>query len=84
MVQQIDKKVENEIGLRLKSEEEARQWFTQQLQVLKQSQTIDGSQALDREKQMMMQLNSGLAQISEVVKQVKAQSAQQLKELALN
>lgn len=43
---------------------------------------MDGQQALEREKQMIMQLNSGLAQISDVVKQVKAQSEKQLKDLA--
>jgi hypothetical protein len=81
---QIDKKVDGEMNIRLQSEDDMRQWFGTQLQVVKQSQQMENGAALDREKQMMIQLNQGLASISEIVKQVKAQSASQLKEMAQN
>lgn len=68
----LDKKVDAEMNIRLQSEDEVRQWFGTQLQVVKQSQQMENSAALDREKQMMIQLNQGLASISEIVKQVKA------------
>lgn len=69
---QIDKKVDVEMNIRLQSEDDMRQWFGTQLQVVKQSQQMENGAALDREKQMMIQLNQGLASISEIVKQVKA------------
>ena len=72
------------MNIRLQSEDDMRQWFGTQLQVVKQSQQMENGAALDREKQMMIQLNQGLASISEIVKQVKAQSSSQLKEMAQN
>jgi len=42
---------------------------------------MEGGAALEREKQMMSQLQTGLSAISEIVKQVKEQSSQQIKEV---
>jgi hypothetical protein len=47
---QIDKKVDAEMGIRLQSEDDMRQWFGTQLSVVKQSLQMENSAALDREK----------------------------------
>ena len=52
----------------MKSDEDTKQWFQQKIDMISVAQRSDEQAALDREKNLMSQVQSGMAQISAIVK----------------
>ena len=60
IIAEVDKKLDDEISFRLKSEDDMRQWFDQKFEILKETRNMDESRAVEREKRLMHQLSQGL------------------------
>ena len=57
LVRDLDKKVDDEISFRLKSEDEMRHWFEQRIQIIKEMRNADENRAVEREKRITHQLS---------------------------
>ena len=81
MVATLDKKIDEEISFRLRSEDDIRKWFDQKFLMLTERVNLEDRSLLEREKRMMQQLHEGLQTISEIVRGVKEQAAIGLNEV---
>lgn len=71
MISTLDKKVDEEIQHRLRSEDDGRKWFESKLNMIVEKSSIEERSSLDRERRMMQQLQEGLTTLSEIVRGVK-------------
>lgn len=75
MITTIDKKLDEEITFRMRSEDDIRKWFDQKFTMMNERVNIEERGSLEREKRMMQQLQEGLHTLSEIVRGVKEQAA---------
>ena len=52
LLRDLDKKVDDEIYLRLQSEDDMRHWFEQRIKIVKEMRNSDENRAVEREKRL--------------------------------
>lgn len=69
----FDRKIEDEIAVRLRGEDEIRKWFEQKFAMMMERLNFEERGQLDRERRIMQSLQEGLQALADIVRGVKEQ-----------
>jgi len=69
----FERKIEDEISVRLRGEDEIRKWFEQKFAMMMERLNFEERGQLDRERRIMQSLQEGLQALADIVRGVKEQ-----------
>ena len=72
-VQGFERKIDDEIAVRLRGEDEIRKWFEQKFAMMMERLNFEERGQLDRERRIMQSLQEGLQALADIVRGVKEQ-----------
>lgn len=81
-IHHLDRKLDDEISFRLKSEDEIKMWFDQKFLLYKESANSEEILLQEKEKRLQNFLQEGLSRIGDILKEVKEKQSSQIKDVS--